>query len=56
LQTALGSTVECAAVLDVLAARGLRDESEVVVGKESLERITAMLMAMLKGLGRKVAE
>jgi four helix bundle protein len=56
LQTALGSTFECAAVLDVLAARGLRDESEVEVGKESLERITAMLMAMLKGLGRKVVE
>ncbi len=56
LQTALGSTFECAAVLDVLAARGLRDRSEVAVGKESLERVTAMLMAMLKGLGRRVAE
>lgn len=56
LQTALGSTFECAAALDVLAARGLRDESEISPGKESLEKITAMLMAMLKILGTQVAD
>ena len=40
---ALGSTLECAAILDVLHARGAIDEATVVCGKELLNRVTAML-------------
>jgi four helix bundle protein len=55
-QIALGSTFECAAILDVLVARRIGSPDGVYNGKEMLSEITAMLMAMLKSLGRKVAE
>lgn len=54
LQIALGSTLECAATLDVLVARGVLTIDKVSEGKEILERIVAMLMAMLRKLGRTV--
>ena len=54
-QIALGSTLECVAILDVLVARGVKNGDEVVEGKKLLERITAMLMKLLKGLGTSVA-
>ncbi len=54
-QIALGSTFECAAVLDVLAARGLLSADHLAEGKETLERVTAMLLGLLKALGTRVA-
>lgn len=54
LQIALGSTLECAATMDVLVAKGILAAEGVVEGKEILERINAMLMAMLRKLGKTV--
>ena len=53
---ALGSTLECAAILDVLVVRGIKTEKETAQGREHLERIVAMLIALLKSLGSKVRE
>jgi four helix bundle protein len=52
LQIALGSTLECSATLDVLTAKGVVNGERVEEGKETLERIAAMLMAMLRKLGK----
>ena len=52
LQIALGSTLECSATLDVLTAKGVVGRNRVEDGKELLERIVSMLMAMLKKLGK----
>ena len=55
-QIALGSTLECAAILDVLVVRKIRKTDEIVEGKEELERVAAMLIGLLKRLGTKVKE
>ena len=44
-EIALGSTVECAAILDVLVARRLRAKAEVSMGQDALERIVSMLQS-----------
>jgi four helix bundle protein len=56
LQIALGSALECSATLDVLTAKGVLNSSRVEEGKELLERIAAMLMAMLRKLGKTVSQ
>ena len=43
-----GSALECAACLDVLLARKLADEDQVVLGKERLARIVQMLVGLLR--------
>lgn len=55
-QVSLGSALECAAILDVLVARGLKSTEEVRKGKQILDRVAAMLMTLLKGLGSRVAD
>ncbi len=55
-RTALGSTFECAAVLDVLVARRLCELREVAEGKVELERIAAMLIGLLKNIGCSASE
>ncbi len=40
--------------MDVLVAKGILAAEGVVEGKEILERINAMLMAMLRKLGKTV--
>jgi len=47
-EIALGSTVECAAIMDVLVARDLRASTEVSSGKEALERIVSMLINLVQ--------
>ena len=47
-EIALGSTVECAAILDVLVARQLRTSAEVSRGKDALERIVSMLVKLVQ--------
>lgn len=47
---ALGSTLECAAILDVLVARKTKTSDEVAAGKKTLERIASMLIGLLNGL------
>ena len=47
-EIALGSTVECAAILDVLVARALRSSAEVSSGKDALERIVSMLVKLVQ--------
>ena len=47
-EIALGSTVECAAILDVLIARRLRADTEVARGKDTLERIVSMLVKLVQ--------
>jgi len=48
LEIARGSSVECAACLDVLAVRQLISEDQAVTGKEQLVPIVNMLMGLLK--------
>ncbi len=55
-QTALGSAFECAAILDVMVARTIRDEAEVAEGRDRLERIAGMLMALLRSVGCRIAK
>jgi len=46
-EIALGSTVECAAILDVLVARQLRTSAEASSGN-ALERIVSMLVRLVQ--------
>ncbi|MEY2542500.1 MAG: hypothetical protein QOI22_2102 [Verrucomicrobiota bacterium] len=50
LEIARGSALECAACLDVLVARKLAVEDQIVGSKEQLARIVQMLMGMLRKL------
>ena len=43
-----GSALECAASLDVLAARGLCSAPEIAPAKEQLRRIVSMLVGLIK--------
>ncbi len=47
-EIALGSTVECAAILDVLVARALRSSADVSRGQDALARIVSMLVKLVK--------
>ncbi len=47
-EIALGSTVECAAILDVLVARTLRSSADVSRGKDALERVVSMLVKLVQ--------
>ena len=47
-EIALGSTAECAAILDVLVARRLLSEADVAAGLDSLERIVSMLVRLVQ--------
>jgi four helix bundle protein len=46
--TARGSTLECAACLDVLVAKGIVEESMTVSGKEMLLKIVSMLVGLIR--------
>jgi four helix bundle protein len=48
LEIARGSTLECAACLDVLVARKLATAEQIENAKENLARIVQMLMGMLR--------
>jgi len=48
LEIARGSSVECAACLDVLVARKLISVEKAVIGKEQLVPIVNMIMGLLK--------
>jgi four helix bundle protein len=48
LEIARGSTLECAACLDVLVARRLASVEQIETAKENLARIVQMLMGMLR--------
>jgi len=48
LEIARGSALECAACLDVLAARELTSLDQTIPAKESLVRIVQMLVGLLK--------
>lgn len=43
-----GSSLECAAALDVLAARGTCAAQEVIPGKEHLRKIVSMLVGLIR--------
>ena len=51
LRVALGSTFECAAILDVMVACGYRSRDEIEEAKTDLEGISKMLVALLRSLG-----
>ncbi|NQU10704.1 four helix bundle protein [bacterium] len=56
LDIARGSAVECAACLDVAAAKRLLKREEVAAGKEQLLRIVSMLVALISSLSARVGE
>lgn len=47
-EMARGSTLECAACLDVLLVRKLANEEQVILAKERLSRIVQMLIGLLR--------
>jgi four helix bundle protein len=51
LRIALGSALECGAILDVLKVCGAMTEDAAMQGKRLLERIVAMLTRMTRGNG-----
>jgi len=48
LDIARGSALECAAVLDVLVAKGRCREEDVAAGKEQLKSIVSMLVGLIR--------
>jgi four helix bundle protein len=48
LEIARGSALECAACLDVLVARKLATEEQIIVAKEQLTKIVQMLVGLLR--------
>ncbi len=56
LEIAYGSTVECAACLDVLVARRLVPENQVEAGKTSLARIVSMLVELISAVSSRIRE
>jgi four helix bundle protein len=52
LDTARGSALECAAVLDVLVARGVLAEAEVEVPKGQLAEVVSMLVGLIRSQSR----
>ena len=55
-QTAQGSTMECAACLDVAVARKLLEASAVMVGKDLLEEVARVIAGLLDRLGYRFDE
>ena len=49
-EIALGSAVECAAILDVLVARRLQDAAGVAAGNDALERIVSILVRLVQSI------
>ena len=56
LDFARGSTLECAACLDVLVAKHLIETAAIVSGKEQLFEIVSMLMGLIKSLTSRIGE
>src|SRR5216684_5576826 len=54
LDFARGSTLECAACLDVLVAKRLTDVMTIASGKEQLFEIVSMLMGLIKSLTTRI--
>ena len=52
-RTANGSTLECAAGLDVLVAKGKLTAAQIEPGKERLVRITKMMIGLLKSISER---
>ncbi|MFW6118914.1 MAG: four helix bundle protein [Planctomycetota bacterium] len=56
LEVARGSSLECAACLDVLVARELLDARQAEAGKEQLNGIVSMLTGLLRNLSVELGE
>ena len=56
LDFARGSTLECAACLDVLVAKYLTETTAIVSGKKQLFEIVSMLMSLIKSLTSRIGE
>ena len=54
---ARGSALECASALDVLAAKAVVEEAEIIDGKELLKEIVSMIVGLIKSQpGGRVCE
>ena len=53
---ARGSALECAACLDVLAAKMLVEEETIRPGKEQLVEVVSMLMGLITSLNARIHE
>ncbi len=56
LQIAQGSTMECAACIDVMIARRFKVPGEIARGKEFLEEIARLVAGLLNRLGYRFDE
>ena len=45
---ARGSALECAAALDVLVAKGILKEQEIIAGKQTLKEVVSMIIGLIK--------
>ena len=45
---ARGSALECAAALDVLVAKGILKEQEIIAGKQTLKEVVSMILGLIK--------
>jgi four helix bundle protein len=53
-QIAHGSAVECAAILDVIVARGLQRQEEILAGKRLLSEIVGLTLGLLNKLETRI--
>jgi len=56
LDIARGSALECAACLDVLAAKRLAEEKTIRLGKEQLVEVVSMLIGLTNSLMARIRE
>jgi four helix bundle protein len=56
LDFARGSALECAACLDVLAAKRLVEQDTIRPGKEQLLEVVSMLMGLINSLSARIQE
>ncbi len=56
LDIARGSALECAACLDVLAAKRLVEEQTILPGKEQLVEVVSMLIGLINSLNARIQE
>jgi four helix bundle protein len=56
LDFARGSTLECAACLDVLVAKRSIEHAEILSGQEQLFEIVSMLMGLINSLTSRIGE
>lgn len=56
LEIASGSTMECAAALDVLCAQGYLTPADITAGKRILKRVAGLIIGLRTNAQNRIAE